>query len=71
MQDSSGTIENEELAGFLKDLLSLAKKVPKIYIFYLQFFHFSQSIQKIKKNSSKDDNFAKLYKLVISATGFI
>jgi hypothetical protein len=27
MQDSSGTIENEELAGFLKDLLSLAKKV--------------------------------------------
>jgi hypothetical protein len=27
LQDSSGTIENEELAGFLKDLLSLAKKV--------------------------------------------
>lgn len=25
-RDSSGTIENEELAGFLKDLLSLAKK---------------------------------------------
>jgi len=27
MQDNSGTIENEELKGFLKDLLELVKKV--------------------------------------------
>jgi hypothetical protein len=26
-QDNNGTIENEELGGFLKDLLELAKKV--------------------------------------------
>ena len=34
LQDNSGDIENEELAGFLKDLLSLAKKVIKIYSFW-------------------------------------
>jgi len=27
LQDNSGTIENEELKGFLKDLLELVKKV--------------------------------------------
>ena len=27
MQDSSGEIENEELSGFLKDLLELVKNV--------------------------------------------
>ncbi len=36
VQDSSGTIENEELAGFLKDLLSLAKKVADKLSHYLQ-----------------------------------
>jgi hypothetical protein len=27
LQDNNGTIENEELRGFLKDLLELVKKV--------------------------------------------
>jgi hypothetical protein len=27
IQDNNGTIENEELRGFLKDLLELVKKV--------------------------------------------
>lgn len=30
LQDNNGTIENEELRGFLKDLLELVKKVRKI-----------------------------------------
>lgn len=29
LQDNSGTIENEELKGFLKDLLELVKKVGR------------------------------------------
>ena len=29
LQDGNGTIENEELKGFLKDLLELVKKVFK------------------------------------------
>ena len=49
-QDNSGTIENEELTGFLKDLLSLAKKVKKIkansdtkkYFLNLQWRHLAQ-----------------------------
>ena len=28
-QDNNGTIENEELRGFLKDLLELVKKVKE------------------------------------------
>jgi hypothetical protein len=30
MQDNNGTIENEELAGFLKDILDLVKKVRSL-----------------------------------------
>jgi hypothetical protein len=30
IQDNNGTIENEELRGFLKDLLELVKKVSTI-----------------------------------------
>lgn len=30
LQDNSGTIENEELKGFLKDLLELVKKVGRV-----------------------------------------
>lgn len=32
-QDNNGTIENEELRGFLKDLLELVKKVDIIVIY--------------------------------------
>lgn len=31
-QDNNGTIENEELRGFLKDLLELVKKVCTIVV---------------------------------------
>jgi hypothetical protein len=30
LQDNNGTIENEELRGFLKDLLELVKKVSTV-----------------------------------------
>lgn len=33
-QDNNGTIENEELRGFLKDLLELVKKVCYFSILY-------------------------------------
>lgn len=35
-RDNNGTIENEELRGFLKDLLELAKKV-KLSFFFIYF----------------------------------
>lgn len=37
-QDNNGTIENEELRGFLKDLLELVKKVYFYQITYLVTF---------------------------------
>lgn len=36
-QDNNGTIENEELRGFLKDLLELVKKVRFINIKFIFF----------------------------------
>lgn len=42
-QDGNGTIENEELRGFLKDLLELVKRVSpeNIYIFIDVLNHFN------------------------------
>lgn len=34
-QDNNGSIENEELRGFLKDLLELVKKVSLWYLIFL------------------------------------
>ena len=45
IQDNSGDIENEELSGFLKDLLELVKTVKALEILLnISIFSFNTSI---------------------------